>query len=136
VPLQEVQKWHDQGVIRYLGTASDVRPYLADCHIYVLPSYHEGMPRTVLEAMATGRPILTTDAPGCRETVLPGENGFLVPVRDADALAERMIWFIEHRGQWERMGARSREMAEERFDVRIINQELMRIMGLAPLMVV
>jgi glycosyltransferase involved in cell wall biosynthesis len=129
VPLHEVQKWHDQGVIRYLGTSSDVRPYLADCHIYVLPSYHEGMPRTVLEAMATGRPILTTDAPGCRETVIPAENGFMVPVRDADALAERMIWFIENRDQWERMGKRSREMAKERFDVRIINRELMRAFG-------
>jgi glycosyltransferase involved in cell wall biosynthesis len=129
VPLQDVQKWHDQGVIRYLGTASDVRPYLADCHIYILPSYHEGMPRTVLEAMATGRPILTTDAPGCRETVIPAENGFMVPVRDADALAERMIWFIEHRDQWERMGKRSRKMAEERFDVRIINRELMSAFG-------
>jgi glycosyltransferase involved in cell wall biosynthesis len=129
VPLKNVQKWHDQGVIRYLGTTSDVRPYLADCHVYVLPSYHEGMPRTVMEAMATGRPVLTTDAPGCRETVLSGENGFLVPVRDADALAERMIWFIENRDQWERMGKQSREMAEERFDVRIINRELMSAFG-------
>jgi glycosyltransferase involved in cell wall biosynthesis len=83
--------------------------------------------------MATGRPILTTDAPGCRETVLPGENGFLVPVRDADALVERMIWFIEHRDQWKRMGKRSREMAEERFDVRNINRELIGIMGLRQL---
>jgi glycosyltransferase involved in cell wall biosynthesis len=82
-----------------------------------------------MEAMATGRPVLTTDAPGCRETVLSGENGFLVPVRDADALAERMIWFIENRDQWERMGKQSREMAEERFDVRIINRELMSAFG-------
>jgi glycosyltransferase involved in cell wall biosynthesis len=129
VPLEEVHKWHNQGIIRYLGTTNDVRPFLADCNIYVLPSYHEGMPRTVMEAMATGRPILTTDAPGCRETVLPGENGFLVPVRDADALVERMIWFIEHRDQWKRMGKRSREMAEERFDVRNINRELMSAFG-------
>jgi len=133
VPLKDVQKWHDQGVIRYLGTTSDVRPYLADCHVYVLPSYHEGMPRTVMEAMATGRPILTTDVPGCRETVIPAENGFLVPVRNADALAERMIWFIEHRNQWERLGARSREMAEKQFDVRDINRELMEITGAADL---
>lgn len=130
IPLAEVQKWHTQRIIRYLGETSDVRQYLADCHVYVLPSYHEGMPRTVLEAMSTERPILTTDAPGSRETVVQAENGFLVPVRDADALAERMIWFIEHRDQWERMGQRSREMAEERFDVKIINQEMMRLMGL------
>lgn len=130
VPLAEVQKWNNTGVIEYLGSADDVRLHLATCHVYVLPSYHEGMPRTVMEAMATGRPILTTDAPGCRETVVPGKNGFLVPVRDADALAERMIWFIEHRDQWKAMGKRSRKMAEERFDVRKINRKLLRIMGL------
>jgi glycosyltransferase involved in cell wall biosynthesis len=130
VPLQEVQEWHGKGVVRYLGVSNDVRTDLAACHVFVLPSYHEGMPRTVLEAMSIGRPILTTSAPGCRETVVSGENGFMVPDRDADALAERMIWFIEHRDQWERMGKRSREMAEERFDVRIINRELMEIMGL------
>jgi glycosyltransferase involved in cell wall biosynthesis len=131
VPLAEIQHLHDQGVIQYLGTTSDVRPYLAGCHVYVLPSYYgEGLPRTIIEAMATGRPILTTDNVGCRETVVPGENGFLVPVRNANALAERMIWFIEHRDQWEKMGKQSRKMAEERFDVRVINRELMGIMGL------
>ncbi len=131
VPLDEIQNLHDEGVIQYLGSTNDVRPHLAACHVYVLPSYYgEGLPRTIIEAMATGRPILTTDNVGCRETVIPGENGFLVSVRDADALAERMIWFIEHRGEWERLGKRSREMAEEWFDVRIINKELLGIMGL------
>ena len=130
VPLAEVQNWHEEGIIHYLGATNDVRLYLAGCHVYVLPSYHEGMPRTVLEAMATGRPILTTDVPGCRETVSQGDNGFLVPSKDADALAERMIWFIENRDQCERMGKRSREIAEEKFDVRIINRGLMGIMGL------
>ncbi len=62
------------------------------------------MPRTVLEAMAMGRPILTTDVPGCRETVINGDNGYLVPKADSEALAERMIWFIEHREHWQRMG--------------------------------
>jgi glycosyltransferase involved in cell wall biosynthesis len=131
VPLEEVQGWHNKEIIQYLGTTQDVRPYLTSCHIFTLPSYYgEGLPRTILEAMATGRPILTTDNVGCRETVLPGENGFLVPVRDVDALAECMIWFIEHREEWKKMGKRSREIAEERFDVRIINKELMRIMEL------
>ena len=131
VPLAEIQKLHEEGVIQYLGSTSDVRPYLAACHVFVLPSYYgEGLPRTIIEAMATGRPVLTTDNVGCRETVLPGENGFLVPVRDADALAKRILWFIEHREEWERMGKRSREIAEERFDVRIINKDLMNIMGL------
>lgn len=130
VPLQEVKAWHAQKVVEYLGVAKDVRPFIADCHVYVLSSYHEGMPRTVLEAMAMGRPILTTNVPGCRETVVAGENGYLVPKADAEALAERMIWFIEHHGQWQRMGQASRRMAEERFDVHRVNAEMLRIMHL------
>jgi glycosyltransferase involved in cell wall biosynthesis len=88
------------------------------------------MPRTVLEAMATGRPILTTDVPGCRETVISGENGYLVTKADTKALAERMVWFIENRDQWQRMGQRSRELAEEKYDVHKVNAQLMEIMGL------
>lgn len=130
IPLSEVQHWHQQGWLEYLGSTHDVRPYLQNCHIYVLPSYHEGMPRTVLEAMAMGRPILTTDVPGCRETVISGENGYLVPKANADALAERMIWLIENRDQWERMGKRSREIAEEKYDVHKVNAQLLEIMGL------
>lgn len=130
IPLDEVQAWHDEGVIVYSGSTSDVRPFIVSAHVYVLPSYHEGMPRTVLEAMAMGRPILTTDVTGCRETVNPGVNGWLVPKTNADALAERMIWFVENREQWSLMGAESRKMAEERFDVTKVNAEMLRIMGI------
>jgi glycosyltransferase involved in cell wall biosynthesis len=110
-----------EGIIQYLGPVEDVRPYIAKARFYVLPSYHEGTPRTVLEAMAMGRPILTTDAPGCRETVVDGVNGFLVPIRDANALAEKMIWMIEHPEAVARMGERSRRLAEEKFDVHKVN---------------
>lgn len=130
IPLSEVQHWQQSNWLEYLGSTNDVRPYLQNCHIYVLPSYHEGMPRTVLEAMATGRPILTTDVPGCRETVIPNENGHLIPKANAQALAECIIWFIENRDQWQRMGKRSREIAEEKYDVHKINTELMDIMEL------
>ena len=130
ISLDEVQQWQNEGTIQYLGETRDVRPFIAACQVYVLPSYHEGMPRTVLEAMAMGRPILTTDVPGCRETVVSGENGYLVPKADAGALAERMMWFIENRNQLERMGRASRSMAEERFDVRKVNAKILRIMGL------
>jgi glycosyltransferase involved in cell wall biosynthesis len=130
IPLAEVRVWQAQGWVEYLGETKDVRPFLSDCHIFVLPSYHEGMPRTVLEAMAVGRPILTTDVPGCRETVVPGENGYLVPRSDAKALAERITWFIENRVKWACMGQASRRMAVERFDVHKINAEMLRIMGL------
>jgi glycosyltransferase involved in cell wall biosynthesis len=128
--IKEVDLWQKNEIIDYLGSTDNVLPYIQACHIYVLPSYHEGMPRTVLEAMAIGRPILTTDVPGCRETVINGENGYLVPKSNAKALAERMIWFIENRDQWERMGNRSRQFAEEKYDVHKVNAKLMEIMGL------
>lgn len=130
IPLEEISDWQANGWVEYLGETNDVRPILAGCHVYVLPSYHEGMPRTVLEAMAMGRPILTTDVPGCRETVIPGENGYLVPRGEAIALSKRMFWLIEHQDEWEKMGMRSRALAEERFDVHSVNRELLKIMGL------
>lgn len=126
----EVDSWLEQGSIEYLGECNDVRPYIADCSVYVLPSYREGTPRTVLEAMAMGRPIVTTDAPGCRETVLEGENGFLVPVRDAEALAAAMEKFILHPELIGTMGDRSRALAVEKYDVHKVNDVILRAMGL------
>ena len=130
ISLTEVETWQESGAVNYLGSSIDVRPFIEQCHVYVLPSYHEGMPRTVLEAMSMGRPIITTDVAGCRETVLVGENGYLVPARNATALAERMIWFIENRNELTRMGIKSRKIAEERFDVKKINADMFTIMGL------
>jgi glycosyltransferase involved in cell wall biosynthesis len=130
IPMTEVMKWHDAGVISYLGGTADVRPYIKNCHIFVLASYHEGMPRTVLEAMSIGRPILTTDVEGCRETVLEGGNGYLVPKQNSEALAERMIWFIENPNKWHGMGNKSRKMAEDLFDVHKVNADILLILGL------
>lgn len=126
----EVSTWHESGAVNYLGSSVDVRPFIQNCHVYVLASYHEGMPRTVLEAMAIGRPILTTDVPGCRETVLQGENGYLVPARNITALVDRMIWFIDNRKELVLMGIKSRQIALDRFDVTKINSEMIRIIGL------
>jgi glycosyltransferase involved in cell wall biosynthesis len=127
-----VDEWVTQDCIAYLGETKDVRPYLTQSHVFVLPSYYrEGLPRTILEAMATGRPILTTDNVGCREPILEGENGWLVPVKDSQALADRMIWFIEHPEQIERMGLASRKIAEDKFDVHKVNEEMLKIMEIA-----
>lgn len=128
----ELDGWIAEGAITWLGRLDDVRPALADCTVYVLPSYREGMPRTVLEAMATGRAIVTTDAPGCRETVVDGANGFLVEVRSARALADAMRRFIADPRLAAGMGARSRAVAERRFDVRLINENMLREMGIDP----
>ncbi len=131
IALAEVRRWHEAGHINYLGETSDVRPFLRDCNIFCLPSYHEGMPRSVLEAMASGRPILTTDTCGCRDTVQPGRNGWLVPPADSGALAERMQWFIQNATAWQEMGRASRSIAEERFDVVRVNRQMLSIMGIA-----
>jgi glycosyltransferase involved in cell wall biosynthesis len=116
--------------IEFLGRLEDVRPAIANCSVYVLPSYREGTPRSVLEAMAMGRAIITTDAPGCRETVEEGVNGFLVPPRDADALCRAMTRFIDQPELAGRMGEASRRIAEAKFDVRKVNAEILRHAGL------
>lgn len=126
----ELDAWVVRGAVRFLGRLDDVRPALEDCNVFVLPSYREGTPRTVLEAMATGRPIITTDAPGCRETVVDSENGFLVPVKSVDALQAAMQRFIDQPALVARMGARSREVAAGKFDVHKVNAALLAGMGL------
>lgn len=130
LPESLVKAWNDAGVLRWHGGVADVRPALSQAHVFVLPSYREGTPRSVLEAMSMGRPIVTTDAPGCRETVQPGINGFLVPVRDHHALADAMAAFIADPSLVVRMGARSRRIAEEKYDVRRVNAQMMLAMGL------
>lgn len=124
---EELRGWVDAGIIEYLGLLSDVRPSIADCSVFVLPSYYrEGLPRTLMEAMAMARPIITTDNPGCRQTVQQGENGLLVPVRNVPALMEAMEYFIKKPEEIERMGQISRQMAVDKFDVRQINAEILR----------
>jgi glycosyltransferase involved in cell wall biosynthesis len=118
------------GGVDYLGRQEDVRPGIAAASVYVLPSYHEGTPRSVLEAMAMGRPIITTDVPGCRQTVEAGVNGLLVPARDTDALAAAMEQLIEAPGRIAEMGARSRELAAQRFDVHRVNDAIIAAAGL------
>lgn len=126
----ELDAWIAAGSIEFMGKLSDVRPAIANCSVYVLPSYREGTPRTVLEAMAMGRAVITTDAPGCRETVVDGRNGYLVPVQDVSALSESMIKLIENPEQVAAMGARSRQMAEEKYDVHKVNKAMLKEMGL------
>jgi len=126
----DLTEWQEEGLIEHYPQTDEVRPYLRSCSVYVLPSYREGTPRSVLEAMAMGRPIITTDAPGCRETVEEGVNGFLVPVKDSRALAEAMERFIDNPDLIERMGRESRRIAEEKYDVHKVNNVINRAMGL------
>jgi glycosyltransferase involved in cell wall biosynthesis len=127
-----IEAWRAEGVVEITGYVDDVRPHLAAASVYVLPSYREGTPRTVLEAMSMGRPVITTDAPGCRETVDPGVNGLLVPVRDGVSLAEAMQFFLQHPDSIAEMGVQSRRICEQKYDVRKVNREINRAMGLRP----
>ena len=116
--------------IVFLGRCDDVRPPLRDHSVYVLPSYHEGMPRTVLEAMSIGRPIITTNVPGCRDTVNEGKNGYLVPPRNIDELAKAMKKFILEPEKISSMGRESRLIAEQYYNVETVNQQIISTMGL------
>lgn len=131
IKQSELDTWISNGTIEYLGKLSDVRPAIRDCSIYVLPSYREGTPRTVLEAMAMSRPIITTDAPGCRETVVDGVNGYLVPVKDVASLAKAMYKLIESPEKIAEMGAKSRMMASGKYDVHKVNAIMIEEMGLS-----
>lgn len=122
------------GVIEYPGFVTDVAKRIQDSAVFVLPSYYrEGVPRSTQEAMAIGRPVITTDVPGCRETVEDGVNGFLVPKWDPEALAEKMCYFIENPEQVNIMGLKSHEIAQEKFDAEKVNAKLIDIMGLKDL---
>ena len=126
----ELEEYVKDGSVEYFGETDDVRPFLAQSSVFVLPSYREGTPKTNLEAMACGRPIITTNAPGCKETVIDGENGWLVPVKNVDEIVDRMTWFIEHQNEIEQMGLKGRKMAEEIFDVNQVNLSICETMGI------
>ena len=130
IPRETVEACIRDGIVERFDETADVRPYYAKCSVYVLPSYREGTPRTVLEAMAMGRPILTTDTNGCRQTVEDGVNGWLVPVGDAQALAEKMKRFLQAPELARQMGAESLRLCAERFEVGKVNREMLRIMNL------
>lgn len=131
ISIKQVEEWAEERLIEYLGETNDVRPYVVASSVYVLPSYREGTPRSVLEAMSMGRAVITTDAPGCRETVCQGINGFLVPVKDSRALAEAIERFIQNPELVLKMGIKSREIAVEKYDVHKVNNIIMQAMGLS-----
>ena len=114
----------------YAGAAKDVRPWLEKCSCVVLPSYYrEGVPKILIEALAMGRPVITTDTPGCRETVIPGVNGFFVEPRSAGSLQEAMEKFLTmSRDEQALMGAKSRQLAEEKFDEKKVINTYMEIL--------
>lgn len=117
----EVAAWEQEGIIEYLGEAHDVRPFIADADCIVLPSYREGVPRTLMEASAMGRPIVATDVPGCREVVADGVNGWLCEARNAESLAAKLAQMLDMSGAARRaMGERGRQKVAQEFDERVV----------------
>lgn len=121
IPLADVKRWAADGVIEYLGPTDDVRPFIADVSAVVLPSYREGLPRSLLEASAMARPVIASEVPGCREVVEDGTNGYLCGVRDPESLAGAMRKFANlPRAQQLAMGKAGRQLVEERFGETLI----------------
>ena len=129
IQQSDVDAWVAEGIVEWAGHVP-VQPWIAQTSVFVLPSYREGVPRSTQEAMAAGRAVITTDVPGCRDTVIEGRNGFLIPPRNGLALANAMIHFIDDQTLIVAMGRESRRLAEERFDVREVNSRLIKAMGL------
>lgn len=131
ITQSELDDWIAQGIIKYWGKLDDIRPAMAQCSVYVLPSYREGTPRTVLEAMAMGRAIITTNAPGCKETVIDGYNGYLVDVKSSDQLVAAMEKFITDKTLITKMGKHSRDLVVEKFDVNKVNAKMLAEMKMS-----
>ena len=131
ISKHELNGWIRSGTIEYLGVIEDIKTVISNCSVYVLPSFYgEGTPRTVLEAMSMGRPIITSDVPGCRQTTISGENGLLVPPKSVDKLVEAMSFFITNPESILMMGIASRRVAEKKYDVRKVNAIMLKEMDL------
>jgi len=131
ISRSKLDKLIQEGTIEYLGDVHEMLPVFQDSSVCVLPSYREGCPRSLLEAMAVGRAIITTDAPGCRDTVVENHNGYLVPIKNSTQLSEAMEKFIETPTLVKEMGLKSRHLAEEKYDVHKVNKKILEGMGLS-----
>jgi len=127
---EDLKPYLENNIIQYFGEQQDVRKYIRRSSIFVLPSYHEGTPKTVIEAMAMGRPIITTNAPGCKETVENGVNGYLINIKDTSELVNKMKLFIENPQLIKELGDKSREIACEKYDVSKVNRVMISEMQL------
>ena len=130
IAMSALKEYISTGMVDYIPGTDNVAKYVAECSVFVLPSYYrEGIPKTLIEATAMGRPIITTNTPGCKETVTEGINGWFVKTRNISDLSDKMEWMIKHKNKLQEMGDKSYEMCLERFTIDKINAEMMRIMG-------
>ena len=127
----DIARWAQQGCFEALDEVEDVRPHLQSCTTFVLPSYREGTSKVVLEAMATGRAIISTDAIGCRDPIEPGVNGLLVATHSATELAAAMLELANDPARNAAMGAASRRIAQEKYNAKPIDALILRALGLS-----
>lgn len=130
IKISDISYYVENKIIEYLGEQKDVRLALKDASVFVLPSYREGVSHTILEAMATGRAIITTDVPGCRDTTIEGNNGYLVQPYDSNDLAKKMIMLIENPKLIKAMGEESFFIAKEKFEVNKVNKVIVETMNI------
>lgn len=121
ISFEQLTQWQKEGNVEWWGWQDDLPTVISMCHIVCLPSYREGLPKILIEAASCGRPIVTTDVPGCREVVKDGENGLLVPAKDAEALKDALLKLINNEELRAEMGKDSREKAVNRFSNEIVN---------------
>ena len=129
ISVEDISEHIKSDTICYLGMVDDVRDYLRKSFCFVLPSYREGLPMSIMEAEAVGRPIITTNCVGCKETVKDGYNGYLVNLHDVDEMANKIIWLYESKEECNRIGMNSRKLAEELFDSNVINDKIIKIIN-------
>ena len=128
---EDIQPYIDTNTIEYCGEVDDVRPYLKDSSVLVLPTYYnEGLPRSILEALAMGRPVITTAWKGGAEAVIDGKTGFLVPIKDIRELAKKMNWLVTHPSAVKAMGQAGVDSAIQKYDVNKVNDNILEAMGL------
>lgn len=125
---QEFLSWKEHNVVTFTGPIKNIKQELISANVFVLPSYREGVPKSTQEAMYIGRPIITTDVPGCRETVINNKNGFLVPPWDPQAIAEKMIYFIENKHMISVMGKESHYIAAVKFNENTFCEKIIKIL--------
>ena len=121
------EEFLNSGYVEWMGHRDDIKEQIAKCDIFVLPSYREGIPRTLLEASSMSKPIVTTNTVGCKEVVDDGYNGFLVPIKDAKELAKKIKILLDDAVLREKMGQNSREKAIKEFDVKIVVDQYLKV---------
>lgn len=125
VSMKDLEQWQAEGILEWLGEVEDVRPFLAEADVVVLPSYREGTPRSLLEAAAMGKPLIATDVPGCSEIVIQGRTGLLVQPKDSTGLAKAMIQMIENPLTRLEMGREARRKVEKEFEETIVIEKVL-----------